>query len=156
MKEYTLGFLFKGEKIILAKKKRKFGVGKWNGYGGRIEEGENLEECLIRETEEECKIKLDIENCKKLGLVDFHFENQDQKNQKVYIYRIDKFEGEPKETDEMGKPEEFDVNEIPYHEMIIGDDKFIPFVVENKKFEGKVYFDEKGEKILKYDFNELN
>jgi len=155
MKVYTLGFLFKGNSIILAKKKRKFGAGKWNGYGGGVEEGENMEESLIREIEEECEVKVKIEDCKKLGLANFYFENKFEANQKVYIYRIDKFEGEPKETDEMGKPEEFNTNEIPYNEMIIGDDKFIPFVVENKKFEGNVYFDKDGEELLQYEFNEI-
>jgi len=37
-------------------KKRGFGVGKWNGYGGKLEEGESIERCATRELEEECGI----------------------------------------------------------------------------------------------------
>lgn len=37
-------------------KKRGFGVGKWNGYGGKLDEGESIERCAIRELEEECSI----------------------------------------------------------------------------------------------------
>jgi 8-oxo-dGTP pyrophosphatase MutT (NUDIX family) len=37
-------------------KKRGFGVGKWNGYGGKLDEGESIEQCAIRELEEECSI----------------------------------------------------------------------------------------------------
>ena len=48
----TLGFLFKNGKIILAKKKRKFGVDKWNGYGGVVEENETkIEETYLNPTD---------------------------------------------------------------------------------------------------------
>jgi hypothetical protein len=43
--DYTIGM-----------KKRGFGVGKWNGYGGKLEDGESIERCAIRELEEECSI----------------------------------------------------------------------------------------------------
>jgi 8-oxo-dGTP diphosphatase/2-hydroxy-dATP diphosphatase len=35
-------------------KKRGFGKGKWNGFGGKVEEGECIEDSAIRELEEEC------------------------------------------------------------------------------------------------------
>ena len=158
MKTYTLGFLFKNKNtIILAKKMRKgkVGEGKYNGYGGRIEEGEEKIECLVRETEEECGVELDKENCKELGLVDFHFENKEDIGQRVYIYRIDDYEGEPKETEEMGNPQEFDVSKIPYEEMMLGDDEFVPFVVKGKRFEGKVNFNEDGSKLLSCEIKEI-
>ncbi len=155
MKTYTLGFLFKENKIILAKKKRKFGVGKWNGYGGGIEEGEDKPTCFTREIEEECGLILEKDKCKELGYVDFHFKNKDESNQRVFIFRIDEFSGYPKETAEMGKPEEFDLDKIPFHEMTIGDDKFVPFVVEDKKFGGEIYFSENGDELLKCTVSEI-
>lgn len=155
MKTCTLGFLFKDGKIILAKKKRKFGAGKWNGYGGGIEEGENKLEGLARELEEESGVIIQKEKCKELGYVDFHFENKEEYNQKVYMYRIDGFSGEPQETEEMGEPKAFDINEIPYHEMIIGDDKFIPFIVEDKNFKGDIYFSESGEEIKNFNIIDI-
>jgi len=59
MKTYTLGFLFRNGKIILAEKKRKIGAGKLNGYGGEIEDGEDRISSLLREVEEECVVDLD-------------------------------------------------------------------------------------------------
>lgn len=149
MRTYTLGFLFKNGKIILAEKKRKIGVGKLNGYGGGVEEGEDKLECLAREIREECGVIVEKDKCKELGYVNFRFENKDELNQKVFVYRIDDFLGEPKETEEMGKPVEFNIDQIPYDEMMLGDDRFIPFVVEGKKFNGEVCFSENGEKLLK-------
>ncbi len=147
MKTYTLGFLFRNGKIILAEKKRKIGVGKLNGYGGRVEEGEDRAECLIRELHEECLVIVVKEDCRELGYIDFHFQNSEG-FLRVYMYRIDNFICEPVETEEMGVPKEFDVNKIPYDKMMVGDDKFIPFVVENKKFKGEVHFSANGEKLV--------
>ena len=148
MKTYTLGFLFRNGKIILAGKKRKIGFGKLNGYGGRVEEGEDRAGCLVREIVEECGVIVEKENCKELGYIDFHFEDKPDFNQRVYIYRIDEFFGEPVETEEMGKPEEFEVNEIPYNRVMVGDENFVPLVVQNKKFKGEVHFSPDGEKLV--------
>ncbi|MEK7504190.1 MAG: hypothetical protein AAB550_01680 [Patescibacteria group bacterium] len=38
MKQATLCFLVKDNQILLAMKKRGFGVGKWNGVGGKVNE----------------------------------------------------------------------------------------------------------------------
>ena len=149
MKTYTLGFLFRDGKIILAEKKRKIGVGKLNGYGGRVEEGEEKIGSLIRELGEECGVVVEMGNCNELGHIDFYFDNTEV-SLRVYMYRIDKFYGEPVETEEMGEPEDFNVNEIPYHRMMVGDDKFVPFVVAGKKFKGEVHFSPDGEKIVSY------
>lgn len=148
MRIYTLGFLFKNDKIILAKKKRKIGVGKWNGYGGRVEEGEDRPECLVREIFEESSVVVQKENGKELGYIDFHFQEVEISISRVYIYRIDEFEGFPIETEEMGEPKEFDLDKIPYNEMMLGDDKFIPYILQNKKFKGEIHFSENGNKLV--------
>jgi hypothetical protein len=55
--------------------------------------------------------------------------------------------GEPEETEEM-KPEWFDLDKIPYHEMWKGDDQWIPKVIENKKFKGEIHFSNEGENLV--------
>ncbi|XP_037783471.1 7,8-dihydro-8-oxoguanine triphosphatase-like [Penaeus monodon] len=49
----TLMFIREGEKILLGYKKRGFGQGRWNGFGGKVEAGETPEQAAIRETKEE-------------------------------------------------------------------------------------------------------
>jgi ADP-ribose pyrophosphatase YjhB (NUDIX family) len=51
MKEATLCLLIEGDKILLAMKKRGFGVGKWNGLGGKVALGEKIIDAAIRELE---------------------------------------------------------------------------------------------------------
>ena len=49
----TLMFVFRDNEVLLIHKKRGLGKGKINGPGGKLEAGESLLECAIRETEEE-------------------------------------------------------------------------------------------------------
>mgnify|MGYP001082927151 CR=1 FL=1 len=39
-----------GARILLGMKKRGFGMNKWNGFGGKIEQGETLLEAAARGT----------------------------------------------------------------------------------------------------------
>lgn len=41
-KELTLVIIRRGTEILLGMKKRGFGAGKWNGFGGKLESGETL------------------------------------------------------------------------------------------------------------------
>lgn len=40
-------------RVLLGRKKRGFGAGKWNGFGGKIEAGETIRQCAVRELREE-------------------------------------------------------------------------------------------------------
>lgn len=76
-KETTLLIIKKENKILLARKKRGFGLGKWNGIGGKIEENETPEQAVIREIKEEFMVDIKLlgylgENTTKNG-VDYHY-----------------------------------------------------------------------------------
>ncbi|KAG4305413.1 hypothetical protein PORY_000969 [Pneumocystis oryctolagi] len=51
IKRYTLVFPYnsKNTHVLLGLKKRGFGVGKWNGFGGKVEENESINACAARE-----------------------------------------------------------------------------------------------------------
>jgi 8-oxo-dGTP pyrophosphatase MutT (NUDIX family) len=44
----TLLFVLKPGKVLLGYKKRGFGVDRWNGFGGKVQQGETIEEAAIR------------------------------------------------------------------------------------------------------------
>ena len=52
-KVLTLVLLREENRVLLGMKKRGFGVGKWNGFGGKLEPGETVVEAAARELEEE-------------------------------------------------------------------------------------------------------
>ena len=61
MKITTLCYIEKDEKCLLlhrTKKKNDENAGKWIGVGGKCEEGESPEDCLVREVREETGLTL--------------------------------------------------------------------------------------------------
>lgn len=53
LRQATICLLIKDDQVLLALKKRGFGEGKWNGVGGKVKDGETIEQTAIRETQEE-------------------------------------------------------------------------------------------------------
>jgi len=51
----TAAIIFKGEKILIAKRRHQ-----WEFPGGRLEKGETMEECIVREIKEELNIDIAI------------------------------------------------------------------------------------------------
>ncbi len=142
VKEATLCLLFRDGKILLAMKKRGFGTGKYNGPGGKKNEGEDIETAAIRETEEEIGVK--IENMEMMGVIDFYFAHKPDWNQKVSVFRVNKWVGEPTESEEM-KPEWFDFDKIPFDKMWADDRYWLKRVIQGKKIRASFLFDQKSE-----------
>lgn len=136
-KVLTLCIIHKDNKILLGMKKKGFGVGRWNGFGGKVEIGESIEKGAIREVKEE--IGVVVFDLKKIGILDFTFEN-DSKVLEVHIFKSKKFEGELLESDEM-KPKWFPLDKIPFEQMWPGDIHWMPLFLEDKLFKGKFHFD---------------
>ncbi|HLC43783.1 MAG TPA: 8-oxo-dGTP diphosphatase [Patescibacteria group bacterium] len=136
----TLGIICEDGKILLGMKKRGFGEGRWNGFGGKVKKGERLGEALKREFLEETV--LTILQCEEVGVINFHFADKPFQPE-VHIFRITKYEGEPIESDEM-KPEWFDISEIPYDSMWPDDQYWLPLFLKGRKVGGDVYFAKDG------------
>ena len=88
-------------RILLAMKKRGFGVGKFNGYGGKVKEGESVAQAMIRELKEESGLDVTNENLIKVCEFDFYFPHKPEFNQTVHVFLVEKYSGEPVETEEM-------------------------------------------------------
>jgi len=147
MKNSTLLFLVKkvdGKivEICLAMKKRGFGAGRWNGVGGKVEDGESIEEATIREAKEE--IGITARELQKVGEISFSFKFTPDYNQLVHVYITENWEGEPTESEEMA-PDWYSVDEIPYKIMWPDDIFWIPKVMNGEKIKASFYFGEKDE-----------
>ena len=57
MRPAPLCLLIREDEVLLAIKKRGFGVGRWNGMGGKLEPGEDLVQGVIREVGEEVGVE---------------------------------------------------------------------------------------------------
>lgn len=133
MKDLTLLFLRREGQVLLAMKKRGFGVGKWNGTGGKAEAGETIEQAAIRECQEE--IGVTPTTYEKVGELKFYMSEDPTFGHHARIYVATKWGGKPHETEEM-RPKWFDETEIPYDKMWPDDKFWLPTLLAGKKFHG--------------------
>lgn len=134
----SLCIIHQHPRILLGMKKRGFGAGKWNGFGGKVLPSETLEESLRREVEEEAGVILDT--IKKIGFLEFEFP-MNSEIVEVHVYKAENFSGEITESEEM-RPQWFHIDEIPFSEMWPDDKFWMPLFLNNKKFKGKFIFGE--------------
>ncbi|XP_065658066.1 oxidized purine nucleoside triphosphate hydrolase [Hydra vulgaris] len=145
-KDLTLVMIINENKkqVLLGMKKRGFGCGRWNGFGGKVIANESIEECAIRETFEECGLTIEIFN--KIGIIIFEFDN-DPVLLNVHVFRCDCYSGSITESDEM-HPQWFNYSDIPFDQMWPDDYLWYPHLLKNEKFKGYFLF-EGHDKILK-------
>jgi 8-oxo-dGTP diphosphatase/2-hydroxy-dATP diphosphatase len=99
-----------------------------------------------------------VQEMTKAGILDFEFEN-DPKVLEVHIFSATKFEGEPRESEEMS-PRWFHIDEIPYDDMWSDDEYWVPLLLGGKKFKGRFLFDkpssiEHSAKIINKELREV-
>ena len=141
LRDVTLCFLLRGNEVLLAMKKRDFGVGRWNGFGGkRQHEDETVERIAIRELEEESGIVVVEAALERVADIDFYFAVKPEWNQHVHVFFVREWSGEPRETDEM-RPQFFPIDAVPYGpEMWPEDVKWMPRIFAGEVLRGSILF----------------
>ena len=109
-----------------------------NGFGGKVESGETIEEAARRELHEEVGIV--AKNIERAGILDFTFA-LDPKQLEVHVFRVMSFSGTPIETDEM-RPSWFTETSIPYAQMWPDDIYWLPILLAGKYFRGVFCLDQ--------------
>ncbi len=138
-------------KVLLGMKKRGFGAGRWNGFGGKVAEGETIEQSARRELLEECGVE--VSELDKRGILEFSWQGKEDTILEVHIFRGTVFSGEPTETEEM-KPQWYAVDAIPFAEMWPADSFWVPLFLAGKKFKGKILFGEQ-DAVLEHQLQEV-
>lgn len=146
----TLCLVHVHPRLLLGMKKRGFGAGRWNGFGGKVREGETIEEAARREVKEEAGIA--VSGVEKVGCIDFEFEGNPEILE-VHVFRAADFKGDPVESDEM-RPQWFYIDEIPFAAMWPDDVHWMPLFFAGKKFRGYFLFGE-GDVILRHELSEV-
>jgi len=155
MRDDTLCFLVNGDQVLLGKKKRGFGVGRYNGYGGKVQAGETVLAAALREIHEESELTVLPEDIKEMGTIVFHFDDHPEASIRAHIFMTTRYSGIPQETDEM-KPEWFKTTEIPFSEMWEDDPLWLPQILEGKKVQGVCHFTSfsaQGGKLRSHQFS---
>ncbi len=99
MKNTTLCYLLQGDEVLLlhrVKKENDLNHDKWIGIGGKFEEGESPEECLLREAWEETGLTLT--DYRYRGIVTF--VSNKWEGEYMHLYTATGWTGELKECNE--------------------------------------------------------
>ncbi len=153
MRKATICFLLRGDEVLLAMKKRGFGQGKWNGYGGKVQDGESIVGAALRELLEESGVNVDSSALRQVAQLRFFFDNNPDWDQEVHVFFAQDWQGQEAETEEMA-PQWFGVNSLPLAEMWQDDEIWLPLVLEGKTVSGEFRFNADGSKMESWDLGE--
>jgi len=144
-RDVTLCFFLKEDQILLGRKKYGNSLGIWNGFGGKVEEGESVEEGMLREVMEEVSlVPIAYEK-----MAEVTFFNQEKDRETVcHVYISKDWKGEPLESNEMF-PAWYAIKDIPFHKMYEDDSHWLPLLLQGKKF--KARFDFEDSKLSRFE-----
>lgn len=145
----NLVWIMKDDQVLLGMKKRGFGVGWWNGFGGKVNEGEGMEDSAIREVQEE--VGITVNKLIPRGILNFTFDDDD-KTLEVHLFEVRDFSGEPVETEEM-LPKWFKFSELPYEKMWADDKYWVPLFLAGKNINANFHFD-KNKQVKTYSIQD--
>jgi 8-oxo-dGTP diphosphatase/2-hydroxy-dATP diphosphatase len=138
-KTLTLCFVTKDNTILLGLKKRGFGQGLWNGFGGKVEESDiSLGAAAKRELYEESGLTAPL--LTHAGILHFTFIHNLNELLEVHVFRAHSVQGTLKETIEM-KPQWFEISQTPYDRMWADDRYWLPIFLQGHQFRGHFVFE---------------
>ena len=146
LRNATLVFLIKKSQgeikdICLAMKKRGFGMNRWNGIGGKVDDhNETIEDVAKRETKEE--VGVIVKELNKVAELSFYFPHNPAWDQIVHVYFSENWDGEPRESEEMN-PKWFSKDELPFQDMWPDDIFWLPEVLKGNLLKAMFKFGEK-------------
>src|ERR1700759_1948128 len=84
--KYVIGFPIKDKNVLLIKRNKHPWVNKWNGAGGKIEEGETPLQAYYREMLEETDIDLKESTTRFTGIVTWDTNEEGDNNTGMYAF----------------------------------------------------------------------
>lgn len=147
----TLCYIEKEGKYLMlhrTKKENDMNKDKWIGVGGKFEEGESPEECMIRETKEETGLTLN--SCNLRAVITFVSSIYEAEH--MYLFTSDDFEGNLIDCNE-GKLEWVEKEKVKELNSWEADKIFLEKLENNADFfTMKVEYE--GDKLINYKVNQ--
>lgn len=148
MRETTLCYIENDGKYLMlhrSPKKHDGSVGMWMGVGGKLEEGETPDECVVRETKEETGLTL--VDYRKRGVI--YFYSDVWEDEIMHLYSGYSFEGELTDACDEGELYWIDTDKVMELDMWEGDRVFLKLMAAGEQdFELEVHYE--GHKLVKW------
>ena len=147
----TLCYIEKDNKYLMlhrTKKKNDISKDKWLGIGGKFEEGESPEECIVREVMEETGLKLNSYQLRTIVT----YVSTDWETEYMYVFTSNDFTGDLIECNE-GDLQWIDKKEVTKLNTWEGDKIFVEKLQNDSGF-FTVKFEYDGDKLVKYNLKE--
>ena len=144
----VLGFLIEGDQVIegilMGRKKRGYGTGFYNGFGGKVEEGEGISRAMIREFKEELGIEVNETDLETLGVINFLYPWRDEGEREVtmFVHTTRQWKGDIVSS-EGTLLKWFSPIHFPYSETLPYDVHWFPYVLDNMFFSAQMTFDKR-------------
>lgn len=150
----TICFPVRDGKIILVDKKRGFGAGYLNGYGGKKRPPDTtIESTAIREMKEEADVTVIASDLDKVAIIDFFEESTHLFECHIFFCR--NWQGELRETKEMAVPIPCDLDNLPYDRMWKADTIWFPIICSGKRIRAKAYYAQGMKEVERFEYEPL-
>lgn len=154
----TLGYVLSEdkEKVLLVHRNGRTHdqfYGKYSGLGGKMEPGEDVLTCMIREIYEEADIT--CESLTLRGTVNWTGFGSNGEDWLGFIFLIDKFSGTPLTKNIEGNLEWVPVKDILQLPMWEGDRFFLPLVFDDEKIPFHGYMPYSNGKVLDWSYKRI-
>jgi 8-oxo-dGTP diphosphatase len=128
-----------GPEVLLGLKKTGFGLGKWVGLGGHIEEGEKPEAAAVREVREESGLVVPADSLQHMASIEFRFPVRPAWDQTAEVFVTSVFQGQPEDSDEVA-PKWFAERELPLEMMWDDAQYWLPLVLAGEHVDVLIIF----------------
>ncbi len=124
----TVCFIVEKDCVLLALIEYAPGDQKWNGIGGYVEAGESLEDCVVREMQEETEIIVEKKDVEEVAQIDVSPELL------LHVFLAHAWRGELQAKEASLKDFHWwPKNDLPLAQMFSGSVRWLPLVLHGKR-----------------------